>query len=89
MREIAWIYLICINLTAFAAFGADKRRAIKGRWRIPERTLLLLALFGGALGALLGMYLFRHKTRKKKFTLGVPLLLIAQAAAALWAAIAG
>jgi len=69
-------YLTAINLVAFVVYGIDKYQAIKGRWRISEATLLILALVGGALGALLGMFIFRHKTRKLKFRLGVPLILI-------------
>ena len=76
--KIVWIYLGLVNLAAFCLFGADKRRAKKGRWRIPERTLLWSAALGGAPGALGGMLLFHHKTRKRKFSVGVPLLLAAQ-----------
>lgn len=76
------LYLLAVNLLAFAAFGLDKRRAVRGKWRIPERTLLLLAAFGGSIGALLGMRLFHHKTRKKKFAAGIPAILFLQIAAA-------
>ena len=62
----------------------DKRKAIKNRWRIPERTLILSALFGGSIGALLGMYTFPHKTKHLKFTLGIPAILIAQISLAIW-----
>lgn len=75
-------YLLLLNAAAFVAFGADKRRARKGRWRIPERTLLGLSAAGGFVGALLGMRLFHHKTRKPRFAIGVPLT------AALWLAAA-
>lgn len=61
------IYLIAINVLALAAFWLDKRRAEKGEWRIPERTLLVLALGGGSVGALIGQQALRHKTRKKPF----------------------
>ena len=64
----------------------DKHKARKKRWRIPERTLIGSALLGGSVGALLGMYTFRHKTRHLKFTLGVPTILIAQIALAVWLA---
>lgn len=64
----------------------DKQKARKNRWRIPERTLIGSALLGGSVGALLGMYTFRHKTRHLKFTLGVPAILIAQIALAVWLA---
>jgi len=64
------------NFVVFAMYGTDKRRAKRGRRRISEKTLLLSALFMGAAGALLGMHIFRHKTRHAKFTVGVPLLLV-------------
>lgn len=60
------IYYIALSILTFLAWGFDKRRAKARRWRIPERRLLALALFGGAFGALLGMMLFHHKTRKPK-----------------------
>lgn len=74
------LYAAGINGIAFCAYGLDKRRAVRGEWRISERTLLLLAFFGGAAGAFLGMKVFHHKTRHRKFSLGVPLLLLMQAA---------
>lgn len=70
------VYLIIINLIAFFAYGIDKIKAKKGRWRTPESVLLLLAFMGGAAGALAGMLLFRHKTQHKKFTILVPLMLV-------------
>lgn len=85
---IVLLYLELINLTAFALFGIDKRRAKKGKWRIPEATLLLSAVLGGGVGALAGMLLFRHKTRKPRFTVGVPVILgmqIAMILLILWA----
>ena len=78
------LYLLLINAAAFVLMLADKRKALKKRWRIPERTLILSALFGGSIGALLGMYTFRHKTRHLKFTLGIPAILIAQISLAIW-----
>ena len=57
------VYLAVINLATFIVYGADKRRARKGKWRVPERTLFLLPLLGGSVGALLGMRVFHHKTR--------------------------
>lgn len=74
------IYLVVINVAAFAAFGWDKYCAKNGRWRIPEIVLLALAALGGSAGALLGMVVFNHKTRKLKFNLTVPVLLILQVA---------
>ena len=76
-------YLLIINALTFAVMLLDKVRAIKKAWRSPEVTLLTLAALGGSLGGLMGMYLFRHKTRKPKFTVTLPILLILQAAA-LW-----
>ena len=73
-------YWIAVNIIAFCVFGIDKRRARKKRWRIPEAVLFALALAGGALGALAGMYVFRHKTRKWYFAWGIPLILLVQTA---------
>lgn len=77
-----WVYLIAVNICTFLVYGIDKQRAKSGRWRIPESRLLLLAAVGGSLGAWLGMYVFRHKTRKAKFYLGIPLILVIQCALA-------
>ncbi len=74
------IYLLLVNAAAFLAFGEDKRRTKRREWRIPEATLMGLAAAGGSLGALAGMRFFHHKTRHRKFTAGVPALLIAQIA---------
>ena len=74
------IYLVIINLIAFLTFGADKRRARRDRRRVRERTLFLLAILGGSIGALLGMYVFRHKTRHWYFCVGIPAILILQIA---------
>ena len=74
------IYLLLVNAAAFLTFGEDKRRAKRREWRIPEATLMGLAAAGGSLGALTGMRFFHHKTRHRKFTAGVPALLIAQIA---------
>ena len=71
-------YLFLINFIAFCLYGADKRRAKKGMWRIPERRLIGAAVLGGSLGALAGMRVFHHKTLHRKFTVGVPLILTAQ-----------
>lgn len=68
-------YLELVNLTAFVLYGIDKYRAKRGRWRIPEAALILVAVIGGSIGALGGMYLFRHKTRKPRFSVGVPVIL--------------
>lgn len=73
------IYLIGINILTFLVFGIDKWKARSGKWRIPEATLIGMSIAGGSIGALLGMYLFRHKTQKRKFNLGIPAILIFQA----------
>ena len=78
------LYLLLINAAAFVLMLVDKIKARKNRWRIPERTLIQSALLGGSVGALIGMYTFRHKTRHPKFTLGIPAILIAQIALAVF-----
>lgn len=66
-------YLAVMSLIGFTLMGVDKRRAIKGAWRIPEKTLFLQAFLGGGLGSLIGMYVFRHKTKHAKFVFLIPL----------------
>ena len=78
------LYLLIINAAAFVLMLVDKSKARHHRWRIPERTLIGSALLGGSIGALAGMYLFRHKTRHLKFTLGIPAILIAQIFLGFW-----
>lgn len=73
-----YLYLLVINAAALLLMLIDKQKAIHDRWRIPEKTLLISAILGGSIGSLLGMYWFRHKTKHLKFTLGVPLILVAQ-----------
>ena len=80
------LYLLAVNLAAFVLMGADKRKARRGAWRIPERTLFLPALLGGALGGVLGMRTFHHKTRHWYFRWGFPLLLALQLAVLGWLA---
>ena len=82
--RVLFYYLLGINLLTFLVYGLDKRKARRGKWRVPEATLLLLAVFGGSVGALLGMSVFRHKTKHKKFLIGLPLILIAQVALAVF-----
>ena len=72
------LYLIIVNAAAFLLMLADKQKAKRGAWRIPEKTLIGAAAIGGSIGALCGMYLFRHKTKHLKFTLGIPLILAVQ-----------
>ena len=73
-------YLIAINIVTFIVYGIDKVKAMKGKGRISEATLLILAVIGGSIGALLGMKVWRHKTMHKKFKYGLPLILLAQIA---------
>lgn len=73
-------YVVAINLITFVLYSMDKSKAMKGRWRIPEAHLIGLAICGGSVGALLGMLLFRHKTKHPKFYLGLPLILLVQIA---------
>ena len=87
MQSIHWAlvgYLAIVNLIAFTVYGADKRRARKDRRRVPEKTLFLLAIIGGSLGAFLGMRLFRHKTRHWYFVWGIPAIMVLQIALGLW-----
>ena len=84
MKELIFVYLLIVNALGFVLMLADKRKARKKKWRIPESTLMLAALIGGSIGCLSGMYLFRHKTRHPKFTVGVPLILALQVVFAVW-----
>lgn len=84
--NILLLYLAGINLIAIGAYGVDKYKAKRNRWRIPEHTLLALAFVGGGLGAALGMKLFHHKTRKTKFRVGVPIALLLWLVALGWLA---
>ena len=77
-------YWIVINVITFCVYGIDKWQAKHRYRRIPEKALLGLAFVGGACGALVGMQLFRHKTQKPKFAMGVPLLLVAQMGVIIW-----
>ena len=78
------IYYLIINLIGLAIMGIDKRKAIKGAYRIPEATLFCVALLGGSLGTTLGMNLFRHKTKHWYFVVGMPLIFFAQLALMVW-----
>lgn len=71
-------YILVMSVIAFAMYGADKAFAVKQMWRISEAMLLLIALVGGSIGALLGMIVFRHKTKHLKFQIGVPAILLLQ-----------
>ena len=78
LMQLAALYLAAVNLAAFLLMGVDKSRAVGTKWRISEKALFLPAVLGGALGGLLGMRFFRHKTRHWYFRWGFPLLLAAQ-----------
>ncbi len=71
-------YVLIINILGFLAMYVDKRKAIKGKWRISEHALFVLTLLGGGIGTISGMYLFRHKTKKLKFTIGLPVILLSE-----------
>ena len=72
------IYLLIVNAAGFLLMLIDKRKAIRHRWRIPEKTLFLTAAIGGSIGSIIGMYTFRHKTKHLQFTLGMPAILVVQ-----------
>lgn len=78
------LYLLLINAAGFLLMLVDKFKAKKNLWRIPEKTLFLVAALGGSVGSLLGMYLVRHKTQHLTFTLGMPLILALQVVAVVW-----
>ena len=84
MTTTLWIYLLGINLITFILYGIDKRRAIKNRWRIPETTLLGIALVGGSAGAWAGMQLFRHKTKHWYFRVLIPIFCVLHIVVLLW-----
>ena len=75
MKDLLLLYLVTINAAGFVLMLADKHKAKKKLWRIPEATLMTVAALGGSVGSLLGMYTVRHKTKHPKFTIGIPLLL--------------
>ena len=78
MYMLLLYYMIGINAVSFVAYGIDKLKAKKGKWRIPEATLLLLAVAGGSIGAWMGMKVWHHKTLHKSFRFGIPAILIVQ-----------
>ena len=77
-------YLLAINIATFFLYGIDKYKAKKGKWRISEATLLLMAVIGGSIGAWAGMRLWHHKTMHKKFKYGIPIIIILQVAFAVY-----
>ena len=70
------IYFLIINLIGLLIMYIDKKRAKKGKWRIPEKTIFIVTILGGGIGTITGMYLFRHKTKKIEFTFGLPFITI-------------
>ena len=78
------IFILIMSVITFFVFGWDKWKAKNDKWRTPESTLFLLAIFGGSIGALLGMQIWRHKTQHWSFRLGIPIILILQAAGLIW-----
>ena len=74
--QIAIIYLIVINILGFLVMGLDKHKAKMAERRIPENTLFMFTILGGGVGTIVGMYVFHHKTKKMKFKVGMPLILI-------------
>lgn len=78
ITAVGLVYLIGINLAGFIIMGVDKKRAIRGAWRISEASLFLTAIFGGSLGCILGMQHFRHKTKHWYFKYGMPVILVVQ-----------
>ena len=77
---IVLAYIFVMSVVGFISMGADKQKAKKGKWRTPEATLFIIALLGGALGSVIGMHVFRHKTKHWYFALFMPLILVAQIA---------
>ena len=84
IEQLILIYLIAINVVTFFAYGIDKWKAKRSKWRIQEATLLGLAVIGGSIGALLGMKVWHHKTMHKKFQFGVPVIILLQIALIIW-----
>lgn len=83
-HEIILWYIAIINIIAVMIYGWDKLCAIRHRWRIPEKTLLVIAVIGGSVGALFAMFLFHHKTLHLKFKYGVPVIMLLQVAGLIW-----
>ena len=75
VKTIVGLYLLCVNLLGFIHFFVDKQKAKRQSWRTPEATLFTIAIFGGSIGCLLGMFIFHHKTAKPKFYIGMPVIL--------------
>ena len=80
MHQYSLYYLLAINIVSFFLYGIDKYKAKRGKWRISEATLIMMAAIGGSVGAWDGMQLWHHKTMHKKFKYGIPLIIIMQIA---------
>ncbi len=80
---IILVYLAIVNLVGFIIMGVDKIKAKRRKWRIPEATLFLVAVIGGSIGSIAGMYIFRHKTKHLSFVIGMPVILFVQIVVAL------
>ncbi len=84
MTGLILYYLLAVNVLTFIVYGFDKRKARRKRWRIPEATLLGLAVIGGSVGAWIAMHIFHHKTLHNKFRYGIPVIFLLQTALALY-----
>ena len=84
MMNIILGYLLAVNIASFLLYGIDKYKAKKGKWRVSEATLLMMAVIGGSIGAWAGMRLWQHKTMHKKFKYGIPVIIILQVALAVY-----
>ena len=84
MHQYSMYYLLAINIVSFFLYGIDKYKAKKGRWRISEATLLMMAVIGGSIGAWVGMRLWHHKPLHKKFKYGMPVIIILQVVLAVY-----
>lgn len=84
MFKVVLIYLLTVNALGFVLMTVDKYKAKKNLWRIPESTLITVALIGGSIGSLAGMCMVRHKTKHLKFTVGIPVILVLQITLAIW-----
>lgn len=78
VRLLMLVYLVIINIAGIIVCGIDKKKAKRHQWRIPERNIFMIAILGGSVGVLLGMYGFRHKTKHRQFTIGIPFILLCQ-----------
>ena len=76
--KIGIVYLAVLNIIGYFSMWLDKRKAQKRKWRIPEKTLFFIAMIGGSIGSIAGMYHFRHKTKHKSFVIGMPMILFVQ-----------